>query len=178
MPYEVKNQTYSEFMAGFNKYCEMNAVRGVSNEAFLDSILANARRMLDNEYRTIEKACNGLRSVAHAHAIKSKRSENTNDNQNHTPSAASVNFTAFDDNYQGIKDARLNEISNINRQLPNNALDLVEQVCRDIQKEWNKQCGGLAIHIAPVKQGGKSRAQIECELQSVEAGKRFTSVQF
>lgn len=74
-----------------------------------------------------------------------------------------------DDNTNG--NSRLKEVLEIARQLPDDALALLEQVCKGIQENWNDEnAAGLTVHIVPIESESQVVSHIKRELLHDEPG--------
>lgn len=67
---DVDYRSFADFKTTFDEYCGENTAEHVEtseNDDHLNEILIIARRLLDDEFKSIEEACDGIRQAIASH---------------------------------------------------------------------------------------------------------------
>lgn len=189
-PLRIYNQarfrSYAKFKTNLDAYCREHTVAGVPLKFLRQShkkLATNTFKDDPLDHETIN------RFVYHKLSLKCENHESITLNENGPFCSGSItlaynrkkdslivtSFARHSNRCAAIQseheNGRLNEIVKIARELPDDALALVEQVCNNIHENWDKDSNaGLAVQITPIKNERDVLAQFADELQSVESG--------
>lgn len=183
-------RSYADFKASFDDYCLMNAIAGVP----LTFVRHTNKKLSVNTFKNDPLDQDTIhRFVYNNLSLKCIHHETITTNENgphcsgritllYNRSKNMLSITSFcrhsnhpvvnviqDENAN--ENCRLSEILKIVRQLPDDALALLKQVCTGIHENWDDEnTAGLTVKIVPIKNESDVIAQIEHELQTFDPG--------
>lgn len=187
---DANYRSYAEFRAALDEYCRVNAVGGVP----LTFIRHTSKKLKVNTFKDIPLDQDTVnRMVYNNLTLKCIHHESVTTNENgpcctgritllyNRPSDVlkvttcdghlnhPTNKSKPDENAN--ESSHLNKILKIARQLPDEALALLEQVCIGIQANWgDENTAGVTVNIVPIESESQVIRQIKCESQQVESG--------
>lgn len=183
----VNFRSYAAFKAAFDEYCRENAVASVPLKFLRHTFRKLNPKSFTNDqldrdtinrfvYRNLSLKCEHNESITtNEHGpycngcitLLYNRSKNVLHITSFTGHA--IHCGAIRDQ-NANEDARLKEIVKIARQLPTDALDLVEQVCKSVHEKWDQCTAGLTVRVEPIQCERDVISQILHEFQSIEPG--------
>lgn len=179
-------RSYADFKSAFDAHCWENAAAGVP----LTFVRHTCKKLTVNTFKddpldqdTINRFVYNNLSLKCIHHETITTNENGRSCSgritllyNRTTNVLSITAFSRHSNHpivNGIPDgnSRLNEILKIARQLPDDALALLQQVCTTIRENWNDEStAGLTVNIVPIGNESDVIAKIEHELQPFDPG--------
>lgn len=179
--------SYAKFKNAFDEYCRENAVAGVP----LKFLRQSYRKFNAKSFKNQPIDRNAINRFQYRNlSLKCEHHQSLTTNEcgpycdgcitllyNHTKNVLQItSFTRHASGCTAIRDQnanenpRLSEIVKMARQLPDDALALVEQVCKTVQEKWDECDAGLTVKLEPIKNERDLLSQIKHELESVEPG--------
>lgn len=193
-------RSYAEFKTALDEYCRAKAVDGVP----LTFIRYTSKKLKVNTFKNIPLDQDTVNSIVYNNlTLKCIHHESVTTNENGPCCTGRITLlfnralnvlkvttcdghsnhprTKCTQDENANEKTQLNDILKIARQLPDDALALLEQVCKGIHDNWgDENTAGLTINIVPIESESQVIKHIKRELQQIESGIRtnlFTTIQ-
>lgn len=154
--------TYDDYCIAFDAFCEENAVNGVPLSFTRQGSTKLTATSFKNHtvdqttidrfvYKNLAVVCSFHRTRSDANLCEGRISIRYIRERN----VLQVTSFVGEHNHQagnlGHEDSRLENIFTLIKQLPEDALSLVEQACQSILNQWGDENAGLSVVITPIK---------------------------